>query len=138
MIFARSFSRPQILAHCGRRLRTTCACLFSIEPKARRREGVRGNYRLYGDGLAVKQNQPNGVTFVYYLKNAAPVKITLTVTDVSGKTIRTLIGATKAGLNRVVIPLVEFGQFVGERSRNAPPPIAAGGYFVAQSRGIHM
>jgi hypothetical protein len=25
MIFARSFSRPQILAQCGRRLRTTCA-----------------------------------------------------------------------------------------------------------------
>ncbi|MFN0124669.1 MAG: hypothetical protein ACKV2V_29555 [Blastocatellia bacterium] len=56
-------------------------------------------------------------------------KVTLTVTDASGKVIRTLDGAPKAGLNRVVLPLVEFGQFGGGgRGANAPPPIAAGEY----------
>ncbi len=99
--------------------------LFAIEPKARRREGALGNYRLYGDRLAVTPNEPNGLTFAYYLKNTAPDKVTLTVTDASGKTIRTLDGATKAGLNRVVLPLVEFGQQFGGggggRGANAAP-----------------
>ncbi|HEX4951388.1 MAG TPA: hypothetical protein VFZ34_32320 [Blastocatellia bacterium] len=107
------------------------AYLFSIEPKARRREGALGNYRLYGDRLAVTQNEPNGLTFAYYLKQAATDKVTLTVTDTSGKTIRTFDGATKAGLNRVLWPLVDFGQFGGGgRGGNAPPPIVPGDYTV--------
>ncbi|MFN0108121.1 MAG: VPS10 domain-containing protein, partial [Blastocatellia bacterium] len=106
------------------------AYLFAIEPKARRREGALGNYRLYGDRLAVTPNEPNGLSFVYYLKEGVTDKVTLTVTDASGKTIRTLDGATKAGLNRVVLPLVEFGQFGGGRGANAPPPIAPGEYTV--------
>lgn len=70
--------------------------------------------------------------FAYYLKNAATEKVTLTVTDASGKTIRTLDGTTKAGLNRVVLPLVDFGQQFGGGGRggNAPPPIATGEYTV--------
>lgn len=113
------------------------AYLFAIESKARRREGALGNYRLYGDRLAVTQNEMYGLTFVYYLKNAASDKVTLTVTDASGKTIRTLDGATKAGLNRVVLPLVDFGQQFGGGGRggNAPPPIAAGEYIVTLQTG---
>jgi hypothetical protein len=117
------------------------AYLFSIEPKARRREGALGNYRLYGDRLAVTQNEPNGLTFAYYLKNAATEKVTLTVTDASGKTIRTLDGATKAGLNRVILPLFDFGQQFGGGGRggNAPPPIAPGEYTVTlQANGKQL
>ncbi len=104
--------------------------LFAIEAKARRREGALGNYRLYGDRLAVTPNEPNGLTLVYYLKDAAKEKVTLTVADASGKTIRTLDGAAKAGLNRVVLPLMDFGQqFGGGRGANASP-IVPGDYTV--------
>lgn len=107
------------------------AYFFAIESKARRREGALGNYPLYGDRLAVTPNEPNGLTMLYYLKEAAKGKITLTITDVSGKAIRTLDGATKAGLNRVVLPLLDFGQqFGGGRGGNAPPPITPGEYTV--------
>jgi hypothetical protein len=89
------------------------AYFFAIEPKASRREGALGNYRLYGDRLAVTPNEPNGLTFVYYLKEAVEEKVTLTVTDANGKTIRTLDGASKAGLNRVVLNLIDSGQQFG-------------------------
>jgi photosystem II stability/assembly factor-like uncharacterized protein len=75
---------------------------FAVESKKPRQEGALGNYRLYGDRLAVTPNEPNGITFVYYLKEQAKEKVTLTVADANGNTIRTLDGAAKVGLNRVV------------------------------------
>ncbi|MEK7832958.1 MAG: hypothetical protein AAB401_17855, partial [Acidobacteriota bacterium] len=112
-------------------LQSADAYFFAIEPKARRREGALGNYRLYGDRLAVTPNEPNGLTFVYYLKEAAQDKVTLTVTDAGGKAIRTLDGATKAGLNRVVLPLIDFGQQFGGGGRGPNvTPIAPGEYTV--------
>lgn len=60
-------------------------------------------------------------------------KVTLTVTDANGKTIRTF--ATKAGLNRVALPLIDFGQqFGGGRGANNPP-IAPGDYTVTLQTG---
>ena len=110
------------------------AYLFAIEPKARRREGALGNYRLYGDRLAVTPNEPNGLSLAYFLKEAAQEKVTLTVTDANGKTIRTLDGATKAGLNRVVMPLVDFGQQFGGGGRGANvTPMQPGEYTVTLS-----
>ncbi len=86
------------------------AHLFAVEPKARRREGALGNYRLYGDRLAVTPNEPNGMTLTFYLKDAPTEKVTLTVTDVTGKVVRTLEPAAKAGLNRVFWDLSEGGR----------------------------
>ncbi|HMV46175.1 MAG TPA: hypothetical protein PKD31_00265, partial [Blastocatellia bacterium] len=112
------------------------AYLFAVEPKSRRREGALGNYRLYGDRLAVTPNEPNGLVFVYYLKEAAKEKVTLTVTDAGGKTVRTLDGATKAGLNRVVLPLVDFGgQFGGGGRAPNAAPIQPGDYTVTLQTG---
>ncbi len=112
------------------------AYLFAIEPKARRREGALGNYRLYGDRLAVTPNEPNGLVFVYYLQEAAKEKVTLTVTDSGGKTVRTLEGATKAGLNRVVLLLVDFGgQFGGGGRAPNAAPIQPGDYTVTMQTG---
>lgn len=112
------------------------AYLFTIESKARRREGALGNYRLYGDRLAVTPNEPNGLTFAYFLKNAATDKVTLAVTDASGKTVRTLDGAAKAGLNRVTLPLVDFGQQFGGGGRGPNvAPLAPGGYTVTLQVG---
>src|SRR5581483_10730717 len=71
------------------------AYLFAVEPKARRREGALGNYRLHGDRLVVTPNEPNGVTITYYLKEAPKEKVMLTVTDAAGKTVRTMELAAK-------------------------------------------
>jgi hypothetical protein len=78
------------------------AHFFAIQPRARRTEGALGNYRLYGDRHVVTPNEPNGLTFVYYLKTQPKDKVAITVTDPSGKAVRTWEGTTKVGINRVV------------------------------------
>jgi hypothetical protein len=91
--------------------------------------------------LAVTANEPNGITFVYYLKDQTQEKATLTVADADGKTIRTLDGATKAGLNRVVWSLgAGPGQFGGSRLSGATQSaVAPGEYTVTlQVGGKHL
>ena len=119
-------------------LQSADAYFFAIQPKAARREGALGNYRLYGDRLTVTPNEPNGLTFAYYLKESVEEKVTLTVTDASGKTVRTLDGTAKAGLNRVVLNLSDSGQqFGGGGLRpSVGVPIPPGEYIVTlQARG---
>ncbi|HQR35779.1 MAG TPA: hypothetical protein PLK30_23780 [Blastocatellia bacterium] len=96
------------------------AHLFAIEPKARRREGALGNYRLYGDRLMITPNEPNGMTFSFYLKEPPKEKVTLTVTDVTGKVVRTFEPAAKAGLNRVIWEMSEGGRGPGQGGEFRP------------------
>jgi photosystem II stability/assembly factor-like uncharacterized protein len=115
---------------------------FAVESKNPRHEGALGNYRLYGDRLAVTPNEPNGITFVYYLKGQAEEKVTLTVADANGNTIRTLDGAAKAGLNRVVWNLGagprQFGGGI-RPSDGAQSVVAPGEYTVTlQAGGKHL
>ncbi|HZF38022.1 MAG TPA: hypothetical protein VE715_04315, partial [Blastocatellia bacterium] len=98
------------------------AHFFAIRPRAWRREGALGNYRLYGDRLAVTQNEPNGLTFTYYLREAVREKVTLTVADANGKTIRTLDGTAKAGINRVVWDLSDSNRPPGAPGSGFRPP----------------
>jgi hypothetical protein len=122
-------------------LQSQDAYFFTVEPKAPRREGALGNYRLYGDRLAVTPNEPNGITFVYYLKEQTQEKVTLTVADADGKMIRTLDGATKAGVNRVVWSLgAGPGQFGGSRPSGATQSaVTPGEYTVTlQIGGKHL
>jgi len=116
-------------------LQSQDAYFFAVEPQARRVEGALGNYRLYGDRLAVTPNEPNGITFVYYLKEQAREKVTLTVADANGKTIRTLDGAAKAGLNRVVWSLSEGPRQFGGGSRPLGPAGPAGPAQIATAPG---
>src|SRR5262245_8615180 len=60
------------------------AHFFAVRPRAWRREGALGNCRLYGDRLAVTQNEPNGLTFTYFLREGVKEKVTLTVAGASG------------------------------------------------------
>ncbi|HEV8370173.1 MAG TPA: hypothetical protein VGQ39_19630 [Pyrinomonadaceae bacterium] len=82
---------------------------FSVQPRSRRQEGAVGNYRLLGDRHLVTPNEPNGLALIYYLKQAPKEKVTLTVAGPDGKTLRTLEGTNKVGLNRVVFQLGGFG-----------------------------
>jgi photosystem II stability/assembly factor-like uncharacterized protein len=90
---------------------------FSVQPRSRRTEGAVGNYRLLGDRQLVTPNEPNGLTFTYYLKEQSKEKITLTITGASGAIVRTLDGSGKPGFNRVVWQLGGF---------NFQPPTEAG------------
>jgi photosystem II stability/assembly factor-like uncharacterized protein len=122
-------------------LQSQNAYFFAVEPRTPRREGALGNYRLYGDRLAVTPNEPNGITFVYYLKEQTQEKVTFTITDAEGKTIRTLDGETKAGLNRVVWSLgAGPRQFGGSRPSGATQSaVAPGEYTVTlQIGGKHL
>lgn len=76
--------------------------LFDIEPQGRRIESGWGNYSLYGDRHVVTPNEPNGLTIYYYLKDPAPERVRITVTDRAGTPVRTLEGESGAGINRVL------------------------------------
>jgi photosystem II stability/assembly factor-like uncharacterized protein len=116
------------------------AHLFVIEPKARRREGALGNYRLYGDRLIVTPNEQNGMTFAFYLKDAPTEKPTLTVTDATGKPVRTFEPAAKAGLNRVFWDMSESGRGPAQGGEFRPGAglrtVPAGEYVVTLQVGI--
>jgi hypothetical protein len=61
------------------------------------------------------QNPEAGTAISYYLKAAAPADVTITISDVTGRVVRTLEGPKEAGLHRVQWNL-----------RSGPPPGARG------------
>ena len=48
------------------------------------------------------ENPPRGAAISYYLKAAPPGAVTITIADTAGRTIRTIEGSKRAGLNRVM------------------------------------
>ena len=96
------------------------AALFAVGRKARAYEEI-GYYRAQGDNLA-SPNPAMGALLTYFLRDdPGDAKIVLTVTDATGKMVRQLDAATKAGLHRTGWDLRE----------TAPPPPAGQG----QGRG---
>jgi len=76
------------------------ATLFAVGRKARAYDEI-GYYRAQGDNVA-SPNPPMGALLTYYVRDDAPsgAKYVLTVTDASGKQVRQLDAASKAGLHR--------------------------------------
>jgi hypothetical protein len=95
---------------------------FVVQPRSRRQEGAVGNYRLLGDRHLVTPNEPNGPALIYYLKEQPKEKVTLTITDAQGKTLRTIEGTNKAGINRAVFQLGGFGFQQGSDGEARPGP----------------
>jgi photosystem II stability/assembly factor-like uncharacterized protein len=110
------------------------AHLFAVRSRAWRREGALGNYRLHSDRLAVTQNEPNGLTFTYYLKKQVSERVTLIVSDASGKTIRTLDGTAKAGINRIVWDMRDANRSTGFRPPGTEVRIVAAGEYLVTLR----
>jgi hypothetical protein len=108
--------------------------LFTVKPRPIRREGALGNYRLYGDAFPVTPNEPNGLLIYYYLKQDTAQPVSLTVTDASGKVVRTLPGPAQAGLHRVSSESGA-GRGGGGRGGQAPAPMPAGKYTVTLQAG---
>jgi photosystem II stability/assembly factor-like uncharacterized protein len=97
------------------------------------------------------QNPERGTAITYYLKAAAPADVTITINDVTGRTIRTLEGPKEAGLHRVQWnlasgppPGARGGQAAGGRGGGGRgggrggPPVAAGTYLVKVMVGEKM
>ena len=57
----------------------------------------------YGNRISSTPNGPNGTQIAYYLKESSSDTVTLTLTDSTGKTARTINGTNRAGLNRVAL-----------------------------------
>ena len=89
------------------------AHFFTPRPRARRTEGALGNYRLYGNRHLQVPNEPNGLTFTYYLKAEAGGPVEIQVADLGGKQVWKNSGPAKAGINRVTWPALnaEPGQY---------------------------
>jgi photosystem II stability/assembly factor-like uncharacterized protein len=117
------------------------AHLFDIEPRARYGFSVQGmNYHLFGDKYLEVPNEPEALVINYYLKADAPAAAKITVKDPSGKVLREVEGAAKAGLNRALVNLAGGGGrgfggggAGGGRGRGGAPaaaPLTAGDYTV--------
>jgi photosystem II stability/assembly factor-like uncharacterized protein len=79
------------------------AHLFATYQRTPQHEGSLGNYRLYGDRFVSTPNAPSGPVFTYYLKDSPPAaqRVSITIADAAGNTVRTLPGTSRAGMNRV-------------------------------------
>jgi hypothetical protein len=95
--------------------------LFDVRPGTLWKTDVTLTRSIGGSKHFAGENPREGVAISYLLKAAATGDVRLTITDYSGKVVRTIDGPKSAGLNRVQWDL-----------RGNPPPAPAGG---AQTRG---
>jgi hypothetical protein len=63
------------------------------------------NYELYGNKYLRVPNEPEAWAVNYYLKTNQPSPARISVTDANDAVVRQLEGPSKAGLNRVFVPL---------------------------------
>jgi photosystem II stability/assembly factor-like uncharacterized protein len=104
--------------------------LYAVEPKARYGFGGQGmNYHLFGDKYIEVPNEPEAFVVQYHLATAGTGQAQITVADPAGRTVRQLTGPTRAGLNRVMVPLAGGGGGgrAGGAGRGGAPGGAAGG-----------
>jgi photosystem II stability/assembly factor-like uncharacterized protein len=103
--------------------------LFDIEPRARYGFSAIGNYRLRGDNYLDAPNEPEAIVVNYYVKADGPAA-TITVAEPGGRTLATLTGPARRGLNRVLWPLGGGGGGRGGRGAAGGGPSPIGDYTV--------
>ncbi len=117
--------------------------VFAVESKARYGFGGQGmNYHLFGDKYLEVPNEPEALVVQYHLAATGTGQAQITVADAAGRAVRQLTGPTRAGLNRVNVPLAGGGGGRGGgggagAGRGAAPggaaasgPLAVGDYTV--------
>jgi len=92
--------------------------LFDVRPGTIWMNDTRLGRYVGGSKLFRGQNPPPGTAITYYLKSAPAADVKITISDYSGKVVRTLVGTNEVGLNRVQWNL-----------RSDPPPRPIGGGF---------
>ena len=114
----------------------TSLYLFNVRRNLREHEGAFGNFRLTGDRSLTVPNEPNGLTFTYYVKSELPDKVTIGVTSQDGKVVRTLDGPQSPGIHSVSWTLREAGEG-GPRREQVAAPSASQRYTVAIQSGSY-
>jgi hypothetical protein len=107
--------------------------LYAVEPKARYGFGTQGmNYHLFGDKYLEVPNDPEALVVQYHLGTDATGQARITMADPAGQPVRTLTGPVKAGLNRVLIPLLGGGGARGGGRGGGEPvvPLGIGDYTI--------
>jgi photosystem II stability/assembly factor-like uncharacterized protein len=115
------------------------AVLFDVRPTVAWINDRQAGQQIGGQKVFAGDNPPRGAAISYYLKTAGG-KVKLTVADVNGRTIRTLQGPGKVGINRVMwnlAPEPQQGQGAGGRGggRGGGGAVPPGTYLVTLSAG---
>ncbi len=76
--------------------------LFTPEPKGLRIESDWGNYRLYGDDILATPNEPNGMSIVFWQRDAGSGPVTIRVNNAEGQTVFTEQVPAGTGMRRVL------------------------------------
>jgi hypothetical protein len=113
------------------------AYLFDIRPAVVWLNDRKLGQQVTGQQVFVGENGPRGTFIAYYLKAPAPAAVKITVSDVSGRTIRNLEGPGEQGINRVLWNLAPDPApgVVGGRGGGGAPAVAPGTYLVTVSVG---
>jgi photosystem II stability/assembly factor-like uncharacterized protein len=83
-------------------VRSADAALFDIRPVIAWLNDQQNNQQVTGQKVFIGENAPRGAAISYYLKSAASGDVKITITDGTGRVIRTLDGPKTAGINRVM------------------------------------
>jgi photosystem II stability/assembly factor-like uncharacterized protein len=110
--------------------------LFDVRRDIRPHEGAFGNFRLTGDRDFTVSNEPNGITFTYFVQADLPDKVTIVVEDSAGKAVCQFEGSQTAGIHRVTWNVR--GGEGGFNRDSAPPPDAAQRYSVTLRSGAQQ
>jgi hypothetical protein len=121
------------------------AVLFDIRPAVLWLTDRQRGQQTGGQKTFAGENPPRGTAIGYYLKSAPDGDVKITITDGTGRTIRTLDGTKRAGINRVLWNLTAqpgaglqagggfgAGAFGG---RGGGVPVVAGTYIVTLDVG---
>jgi photosystem II stability/assembly factor-like uncharacterized protein len=76
--------------------------LFDVRPAVAWLNDQQHAPHIGGQRNFAGENAPRGAAINYYLKSAASGDVKITISDVSGKVVRTLDGTKNAGINRVL------------------------------------
>ena len=106
--------------------------VFDVRPAVAYVNDIQKSVSIEGAKNFRGQNPERGAGIGYYLKAAAPADVRITISDVTGREIRSLVGPKTAGLHRVHWNLSAggggrgLGQGGGAQQPAAAPPVTAG------------
>jgi photosystem II stability/assembly factor-like uncharacterized protein len=103
--------------------------LFDLEPKPLLLEGTQfANYHLYGNRHLRRPNEPNGLSIRFFTRNTTD-SLQLSISDISGKPLRTWKLVPKAGLNEWLWNFRT--EASGRRRGGGTQPVLPGDYLVS-------
>jgi photosystem II stability/assembly factor-like uncharacterized protein len=107
--------------------------LFDVRPAVAWLPDRQRGQQTGGQRMFVGQNPERGTTISYYLKSAAAGDVKLTITDATGRTIRTFDGGKDQGIHRVhwnLLPSAPAGRGARGGGRGAGTTVDPGTYIV--------